>query len=137
MDLKGLADEVWRRARATCEYCGMAQALNPLPYEIDHIISEQHGGRTELANLALACLSCNKRKGPNLAGFDPLSKRLVPLFNPRKQLWRRHFRWEGPILVGQTRVGRATIVVLGINRPDYVDFRQELIEEEVFPPRND
>jgi len=133
---KALAEEVWRRARATCEYCGMPQVLNPLPYEIDHVVSEQHGGKTDLANLALACLSCNKRKGPNLVGYDPLSKRLVPLFNPRRQQWRRHFRWEGPRLVGQTQVGRATIVVLGINRPDYVDFRQELIEEGVFPPRD-
>ncbi len=130
---KALAAEVWRRANAACEYCGMPQALNPLPYEIDHVIPEQHGGKTSLANLALACLSCNKRKGPNLAGYDPISKRLVPLFNPRRQRWSRHFRWRGSVLIGKTRVGRATIAVLGINRPDYIDFRQELIEEGVFP----
>ena len=131
-----LQDEVWERAGAACEYCGMPQALDPLSFQIDHIIAEQHGGTTESDNLALACLSCNKRKGPNIAGRDPLSGKLVPLFNPRTQKWTRHFRWDGPVLVGRTRIGRATIAVLGINRPDYVAFREELTNEGLFPFRS-
>jgi 5-methylcytosine-specific restriction endonuclease McrA len=82
---RALQDEVWQRAGAACEYCGMPQALDPLPFQIDHVIAEQHGGRTESRNLALACLGCNKRKGPNIAGLDPLSGKLAPLFNPRTQ----------------------------------------------------
>jgi hypothetical protein len=128
-----LAEEVWRRANGACEYCRMLQAFDPLPFEIDHIVAEQHGGETVLSNLALACLSCNKRKGPNVAGYDPLTKNLVPLFNPRVQKWGRHFRWDGPVLVGRTRIGRATVVVLAINRADYVAMRRQLIDEGVFP----
>jgi HNH endonuclease len=115
----------------------MPQAYNPLPYEADHIIAEQHGGTTDLLNLALACTSCNKRKGPNVGGYDPLTKKLVPLYNPRTQNWRRHFRWEGPVLVGRTRIGRVTIAVLGINSPDYVEFRKELMNEGLFPPKDE
>jgi hypothetical protein len=113
----------------------MPQALDPLPFQIDHIIAEQHHGKTERGNLALACLGCNKRKGPNAAGFDPLTGKLVPLFNPRTQEWVRHFRWAEFVLVGRTRTGRATITVLGINRPDYVAFREELGNEGRFPFR--
>jgi hypothetical protein len=111
----------------------MPQGLDPLPFQIDHIIAAQHLGRSEFENLALACFGCNKRKGPNAAGFDELSGRLVPLFNPRRQEWGRHFRWDGVVLVGRTRVGRATISVLGINRADYMAFRQELATEGLFP----
>jgi 5-methylcytosine-specific restriction endonuclease McrA len=39
--------------------------------QIDHIIARQHGSRTELDNLALACVHCNRFKGPNVAGLDP------------------------------------------------------------------
>ena len=128
-----LQDEVWHRAGGACEYCGLPQSFDPLPFQIDHVIAEQHGGPTESGNLALACLSCNKRKGSNIAGVDPLSRKLVPLFNPRTQRWARHFRWDGPVLVGRTRIGRATIAVLGINRPEFVAFREELRNEGVFP----
>jgi len=94
----------------------MSERLVRLPFQIDHIIAEQHGGRASLSNLAYSCLPCNKRKGPNLAGVDPKTRRLVRLFHPRRHRWQRHFRWDGPILRGRTPVGRATIRVLGINR---------------------
>lgn len=128
-----LHDEVWRRAGAACEYCQIPQALDPLPFQIDHIIAEQHGGWTESGNLALACLSCNKRKGPNIAGLDASTGNIVPLFNPRIQKWSRHFHWRGVVLMSRTQVGRATVAVLGINRLEYVAFREELRNEGFFP----
>jgi hypothetical protein len=85
-----------------------------------------------LSNLALSCLHCNKHKGPNIAGLDPLTNRLVPLFHARRQQWDRHFAWDGAMMVGQTRTGRATIQVLAINDPDAVAFRAELMLEGVF-----
>jgi hypothetical protein len=80
------------------------------------------------------CVFCNRHKGPNIAGVDPKSKKIVPLFNPRRHKWSRHFRWDGPVLVGLTPAGRATVRVLKINLDHRVGFRQELIEEGVFPP---
>jgi hypothetical protein len=74
----------------------------------------------------------NKRKGPNIAGIDPVTNQLVALFNPRRQRWERHFLWNGAFLVGRTRTARATIRVLDINDPDAVEFRAEPMDEGVF-----
>jgi hypothetical protein len=131
---RSLERQVWRRAQSCCEYCQLPQEYSDLPFQIDHIIAEQHGGQTRLNNLALACLPDNKHKGPNLAGIDPLTGKLVALFHPRRQRWHRHFRWKGPVLVGRTQTGRATVRVLAINAPDRVQLRRCLIAEGVFPP---
>ena len=128
-----LAQEVWLRAGRACEYCHMPQACYITPFEIDHIIARQHGGPTVSNNLALSCLHCNSHKGPNIAGLDPLTKKLTKLFNPRRHKWERHFHWDGPYLVGKTPVGRVTIVVLAMNAPDTVQARKTLIDEGLFP----
>jgi hypothetical protein len=129
-----LRSAVRRRARWRCEYCQLPEAHAPAtPFQIEHIVARQHRGLTVLANLALACHG-GKYKGTNLTGFDPKTNRLTPLFHPRRHKWQRHFRWNGPALVGRTAIGRTTIAVLGINVPDRVDLREELIEEGVFPP---
>src|SRR5438874_719124 len=119
-----LQEQVRARAAGHCEYCRIPEAVVHLPFQIDHIIAQQHGGATELRNLSYSCLPCNKRKGPNIAGLDPKTKKLVPLFHPRRHKWQRHFRWDGPYLRGKTPIGRATIVVLAINDPVYVAVRQ-------------
>jgi hypothetical protein len=95
----------------------MAQAFYRSRHQIDHIVARQHGGRTSLDNLALACFPCNNHKGPNLSGIDPDRGEMVRLFHPRRDTWSRHFRWEGARLVGKTAVGRTTIEVLAINHP--------------------
>jgi hypothetical protein len=99
-----------------------------LTFEVDHIIATSHGGITRASNLALTCFYCNRYKGPNLSGIDPVSRNLSPLFHPRRHKWNRHFRYAGPLLVGLTPIGRATIVVLKINDPDAVALRQALID---------
>ncbi len=128
-----LAELVRRRAAHRCEYCRLPQVFSSTRFQIDHIIAEQHGGRTVAANLALACLADN-HKGPNLAGVDPRTGEKVWLFNPRRHRWSRHFRWQGPILAGRTPIGRATVAVLGINLPVRVAQRAALMAEGVFHP---
>jgi len=49
-------------------------------------------------------------------------------------VWREHFEWDGPRLVGLTPEGRTTVHVLSINTPDYVDVRARLIQYGEFPP---
>ncbi len=44
----------------TCEYCRLPQSMTLHKHEPDHIIAVQHGGETELQNLALACMRCNR-----------------------------------------------------------------------------
>jgi len=47
---------------------------------------------------------------------DRLTNQLVPLFNPRRDSWNRHFRWVSVRLIGLTTTGRATISLLQLNR---------------------
>lgn len=126
---------VRRRAGGRCEYCQVAEESLDLPFEVDHIIAEHHGGVTRAGNLCLACFACNHHKGPNVAGVDPETRKIIPLFHPRRHKWSRHFRWEGPVLVGRTATGRATIGALKINLDYRVDLRRGLIEQGIFPPR--
>ena len=122
-----LARAVRERAGDSCEYCRIPQFALPLPFQIDHIIAEQHGGETFLSNLALACPHCNRYKGPNIAGVDPESGQLVRLFHPRTDLWTEHLEFEVERILGKTPIGRATVQVLAINASEPLRFRYELI----------
>ena len=129
-----LAEFVRQRACDCCEYGRMPQAYDEIPFEIDHVIAEQHGGKTIASNLALACFADNHHKGPNHSGIDPKTNKRTWLFDPRRHKWDRHFRWYGPILVGRTAIGRTTIAVLGINLDHRVRQRTQLVAEGDFPP---
>src|SRR5438552_2602024 len=114
---RSLEARIWERAGGLCEYCMMSPAFDDFPFEVDHIIALMHGGKTQLNNLALTCSYCNRYKGPNLSGWDLKTRRVLPLFHPRKNAWPRHFRWNGPYLLGTTPTGRVTVRVLRINHP--------------------
>jgi hypothetical protein len=124
-----LEEFVRKRADYRCEYCRIHESLTWLRFQFDHVIPRKHGGQTVPENLARACFHCNSFKGPNIAGIDPLSGAMVPLFNPRQDAWEAHFAWQGPTLVGLTPVGRATIQVLWLNHPRMVDLRASLLAE--------
>jgi hypothetical protein len=112
------------RAGNRCEYCRTHQDQDPFfRFHCEHVIARQHGGPTVESNLAWACHHCNLHKGPNLSGIDPTSGTLVSLFNPRQQAWSEHFMANGPIVVGLTATGRATIRVLDINAASRVQLR--------------
>lgn len=124
---------VWEQAQGRCEYCRVHQDDGDFfTFHVEHIIAVQHGGADELENLCLACPECNFYKGPNLSGH--LGGAVVPLFHPRRQWWKRHFYWQGPILVGRTQCGKVTVALLRINDEKRVRLRQSLIEEGRFPP---
>jgi hypothetical protein len=122
-----LRDLVTARANGRCEYCHFPAGFSYLGFQIDHIIAEKHGGATVAGNLAWVCYYCNTYKGPNIAGWDQTRNQVVRLFNPRKDRWADHFRWEGPVLVGQTEIGDVTINVLAINEPKSVEVRDWLM----------
>lgn len=118
---------VRRRAGDLCEYCRLPQSSSRfVRFHVEHIIARQHGGSSEEHNLALACSYCNYHKGPNIAGLDPESDQLVPLFNPRRETWAKHFVWKGTMLVGLTPIGRATAELLAINDWQRVELRENL-----------
>src|SRR5437763_10302822 len=97
-----LEDLVRRRARFRCEYCLLPEALVSTPFQFDHIIAQSHGGATSADNLALACFHCNNFKGPNLAGMDLETRRVIRLFHPRRDVREDHFRWDCERLIGVT-----------------------------------
>jgi hypothetical protein len=126
---------VWERAGGQCEYCRIPQELDIQPFQLDHIRPQKHAGRTTPANLALSCLPCNSFKGPNIAGYDPETDRIEPLFDPRNEDWNAHFEWEGPYLRGKSPMGRVTVEVMRINLPERVEHRRLLTEIHCFPYR--
>jgi HNH endonuclease len=127
-----LTQHVRERAAGRCEYCRLPQAGSNIPFEIDHIIARKHGGRTLTSNLALTCWYCNSFKGSDLTGIDPVTRKLTRLFHPRRHKWDWHFRYDGPILIGRTAIGRTTIRVLQINCEEAVALRESLIAEGLF-----
>ena len=131
MPLSGLSSGSGRGVAV--KYCRLHQNdADFLAFHVEHVIPKQHGGGNDLDNLCLACAECNWAKGPNLAGL--LGGKLYPLFNPRTQLWNRHFRWEQTTLIGKTCSGKVTIHVLHINEPVRILVRENLLFEARFPP---
>ena len=124
---------VRERAGRRCEYCRVHdEDYDVVAFHVEHVIARQHGGIDDPDMLCWACAECNWAKGPNLAALS--GGKLYPLFNPRKQNWHRHFRWEHTILVGKTKTGIVTVQVLSINDPARVMLRENLLFEGRFPP---
>ncbi len=117
------------RAKDRCEYCGIHQDFSPLAsLQIEHIRPIKHGGRDEEDNLGLACIDCNLAKSSNVAGFDPETGELTPLYHPRQQRWDDHFRVAGPFIIGMTAIGRTTVEVLNMNSEDQIELRASILD---------
>lgn len=86
-----IREAVVRRAQRACEYCHLPESASILPHQVDHIIGRQHRGSDNIDNLCFCCIRCNLKKGPNIASVDPETRMIVPLYHPRRQLWREHF----------------------------------------------
>lgn len=121
---------VRRRAGNRCEYCRIPEVGAFFAHEPDHIIATQHGGTTDFA---LACVHCNRFKGPNIASVDPETKVTVPLFNPRTDKWTEHFYTEGGRIIPVTPVARATAALLRFSDGDREEARQDLWRAGHFP----
>jgi hypothetical protein len=111
----------------------MSVADRLLPFEIDHIIAEKHGGITDPDNLCLACYRCNSFKGSDIASIDPETESVALLFNPRRQAWDEHFRLNGASIEPLTASGRVTVFLLRRNMPGQIAQRSALIQEERYP----
>jgi hypothetical protein len=133
------SEQVRSRAGGRCEYCCAPQAAFRRRFHIEHIVARQHGGPTQLDNLALACWHCNLKKGPNLTGIDPDTGQIAELFHPRKDRWIGHFDMGmgtlRPLCIevqGLTPIGRATVRVLGLNEDMQQMLRYEFWSEGLY-----
>jgi 5-methylcytosine-specific restriction endonuclease McrA len=124
---------VYDRANGRCEYCLYPEHASLLAFEMEHIVSEKHGGVTEAENLALACPYCNRAKGADLASIDPETNQLTAFYNPRTQTWRDHFALHAAEIAPLTAHGRVTVLIFQMNRPERVQEREILIEAGVYP----
>jgi HNH endonuclease len=124
------------RAGNRCEYCHLPQQGQVARFPVDHVVPRSACGRTELANLALACPHCNALKWARTEHADPESGATTQLFNTRTQAWAEHFVWsveDARVLLGKSAFGRATIACLQMNHPDMMAVRALLAELGLFP----
>ncbi len=121
------------RAEGLCEYCLIHEADTYVGCEVDHIVSEKHGGLTTEANLAYACFFCNRLKGSDLGSIFPQTGQLVRFFNPRVDRWMEHFVLDGLLIVPRSEVGVVTAKILDFNTVSRVLERQILRAEGRFP----
>jgi hypothetical protein len=135
-----IPDDVRARVREQagdrCGYCRSHQRYVLGWLEVEHIIPEARGGRDDEENLWLACRLCNGYKGVQTHAIDPFTGRRVRLFNPRRQRWRRHFRWteDGLEVQGRTATGRATVIALQLNNAIARLVRREWVSAGWHPP---
>lgn len=129
MRSESLRESVCKRAGDRCEYCRLRQEHCEFAHHVEHIFARQHLTADNLDNLALACHFCNRKKGPNLAGIDPMTGEITVLFHPRRDKWDDHFRWNGPFIEGLSAVGRATVNVLALNDGKRMRLRLQLLED--------
>jgi hypothetical protein len=115
---------VRQRAKNYCEYCGLSQDSEPLPFHIEHIIPRQHRGKDSAENLALACHHCNLHKGTNLSGLDPKTEKLTRLFHPRLDDWGEHFKNRDGEIIGLSAIGRTTVNLLRMNEDGRLQLRE-------------
>jgi len=114
------------RAEGLCEYCLIAEEDTFYGCEVDHIISEKHGGPTQEENLAHACVFCNQAKGSDVGSIHWESGQFVRFFNPRTDRWADHFVLAGSQIEGVTEIGAVTARILGFNSGERVLERQTL-----------
>ena len=121
-----LRAEVARRAGYRCEYCQIHEDDAGFSHQIDHIISRKHGGASTPDNLAYACVFCNRHKGSDVAPVDSQSGDAVRLYNPRRDHWSDHFRYNSETVEALSACGRATVRLLRLNLRERVNERREI-----------
>lgn len=133
-----LRQKITQRASNRCGYCQTQAEVIGQPLQIDHIIPEAAGGKTEERNLWLACVPCNLRKAIQTHAFDKQTEETTPLFNPFTQSWHDHFLWseDGTLMIGLTAIGRVTIEALQLNRNLLVKSRKRWVLAGWHPPQD-
>jgi HNH endonuclease len=114
------------RAEGLCEYCRIHEDDTFYGCEVDHIVSEKHGGLTVAENLAYSCLYCNRFKGSDLGSLTAATGLLIRFFNPRADAWSDHFALDGVIIRPTTAIGEVTKLVFKFNEIERLMERAEL-----------
>ena len=122
------------RANYLCEYCLIHEDDTYFGCQVDHIISEKHGGATEAKNLANACSVCNRNKGSDIGSILWETGEFIRFFNPRTDRWADHFKLDGIEIIPLTDIGTVTAQILDFNDVERLLERQELQDLGRYPP---
>lgn len=117
---------VAERAGHCCEYCKLREEDAFFAFEIDHIVSLKHGGETIPENLALSCFACNNYKGSDIGTVLLPERKFVRLFDPRIDIWEKHFTVQDGEIIALSEIARATAKVLKFNATDRIIERRAL-----------
>lgn len=85
---------VAERALFRCEYCRLFEIFSFYTFQIEHIISLKHSGKTIAKNLAYACPFCNVNIGSDIATVLEDTLQPIRIYNPRVDKWDDHFAIE-------------------------------------------
>jgi hypothetical protein len=131
-DLRRLVES---RANHLCEYCLIHEDDTYLGCQVDHVISEKHGGPTDADNLSYACTFCNRAKGTDVGSIAPSTGEFSRFFNPRTDHWADHFSLNGVVIESRTPIGEATVRLLGYNEPERILERKTIRDIGRYPPK--
>lgn len=133
LQLRRLVSE---RDHYRCTYCQTSQQNSGIRLQIDHIIPQSQGGKSETENLCLACASCNNHKHARQSAIDPETGQQTALFHPLEQEWAEHFAWDetNTLILALTPCGRATVFALNMNNDAVVWARRRWVEAGWYPP---
>ena len=133
-----LRQQVAEESGHRCGYCLTAEKYSGMRMHTEHIIPLAAGGSSERENLWLACALCNSYKGSKTHAPDPITGKITSLFNPRMQVWSKHFAWspDGIHIIGKTDCGRATVVALRLNNAFIVEARRYWVSVGWHPPKD-
>ena len=133
---EALRQKIETTDKRRCCYCLTTEENSRIAMTIDHIIPRSQDGKTSFENVCLACRSCNEYKGKNTTAIDPLTGEKIPLFHPRKQLWKDHFSWsaDGTKVEGLTAIGSGTVIALRMNHAVIVSARRRWVSSGWHPP---
>jgi hypothetical protein len=120
------------RADGLCEYCLIHEDDTFFGCQVDHVISEKHGGQTEPENLAYACTFCNLHKGSDIASLAS-GEILTRFFNPRTDNWSDHFTLIGLRIQPHTPIGEVTERIFEFNSVDRLLEREALASVHRYP----
>lgn len=137
-------EDVRRRFRGCCGYCGVSESDGGGQLVVDHYLPTAAGGNDDDENLIYCCFRCNLYKGdfaPSRADKEAGRSVLNPLIDQFSEHLRIH-ESTGSV-EPLTETGRFHLSLLRLNRPELVAYRlrrravglgkarQQLLESEI------
>jgi hypothetical protein len=112
------------RVRVVGEWCRLFYRSSVIIPNMSMLSSR--GSRTEMMNVAWACLHCNAHKWAYSDGEDPVSGQRVALFNPRTQRWEEDLPLSEHgsfAIVESSTHGGTTVARLQMSHPNLASIR--------------